>query len=124
MKCFNVEYMSFFIFLKIFNLLFFYGYGLTCFFSKRMKLEFFRYGFPQYRILIGILQVMGSTGLLLGLYFKFLTLVSSMGLAILMFLAIGIRIKIHDSLFTMIPAFLFMCLNLFIFSMSLFLGNY
>jgi hypothetical protein len=111
--------MSALILLKIFNALCFYGYGLSCLFSEKMKSEFIRYGLPQHRTLTGFLQVAGSTGLLVGFYFEPLTLASSLGLALLMFLGLGVRIKIRDPFLLVLPAFVFMCLNFYIFVMSL-----
>jgi len=116
---FNIQEMSLITFLKILNLLCFYGFGLGCLFSKKIKAEFDRYGLPQYRTLTGVLQLAGGTGQLVGFYFELLTLASSLGLALLMLLGVGVRIKIHDPLFAIIPAFSFMCLNFFIFTMSL-----
>ncbi len=116
--------MSFLNVLKIFNLLCFYGYGFSCVYSKKMRAEFIRFGLPQYRTLTGWLQVAGSTGLVAGFYFGPLALVSSLGLALLMLLGVGVRIKIHDPVFEVIPAFVFMWLNLFIFLMSIHLLDY
>ncbi len=71
--------MSFLNVLKIFNLLCFYGYGLSYLFSKKMKAEFIRFGLPRYRVLTAGLRVAGSTGLVAGFYFEPLTPVSSLG---------------------------------------------
>jgi hypothetical protein len=79
-----------------------------------MKTEFYRYGFSKYRYITGCLQIAGSTGLLAGFYFKPLTLISSIGLSLMMLSAIGVRIKIKDSFLAIIPAFVFMCINIII----------
>ena len=111
--------MSLLFMLKIFNLLSFYGFGVSCLFSVKMKSEFIRYGIPQFRTLTGTLQLAGSTGLVAGFYFQFLTIASSLGLALLMLLGLAIRIKIRDPFYAILPAFFYMCLNFFIFKISL-----
>ena len=84
-----------------------------------MKKEFTRYGLPQYRILTGALQVMGSTGMLVGFFFEPLGLISALGLSLLMLLGVVVRIKIQDPVIAVLPAIVFMCLNGLIFLMSL-----
>lgn len=84
-----------------------------------MKDEFIRYRLSKYRAITGFLQVAASTGFLAGFYFKSLTLVSSFGLAVLMLLGVGVRIKIRDPFIAILPALIFMCLNFYIFIMSL-----
>jgi hypothetical protein len=111
--------MSLLTVLIIFNLICFYGYGFSCLFSDKMKAEFTRYGLSQFRTLTGALQVAGSTGLLVGFYFAPLTLVASLGLSVLMFLGVLVRIRIRDPLIAIFPAFAFMCLNFVIFLMAL-----
>jgi len=116
---FKLVNMSFLTFLKLFDLLCFFGYGFSCLFSNKMKAEFVRFGLAQYRSLTGILQVAGGTGLIAGFYYEPLTPLSSLGLALLMFLGVGVRIKIHDPVITIIPAFVFMGLNFLIFTLSM-----
>ena len=101
------------------NIVCFFGYGLSCIFSNKMKSEFTRYGLSSYRQLTGWLQLLGSTGLAMGFIFPPLTHFSSLGLSLLMLLGIAVRIRIHDPLIAIIPAFVFMCLNLIIFLVSL-----
>ena len=101
------------------NIICFFGYGLSCIFSNRMKAEFARYGLPGYRLLIGWLQLLGSAGLAMGFLIPALTHLSSLGLSLLMLLGVALRIRIHDPLFAIAPAFFFMCLNLVIFLISL-----
>lgn len=92
--------------------LIFIFYGLLCLFTNHMKAEFERYGLSQYRMLTGILELFGGTGLLLGLSLNPLLLVSSSGLALLMFLGVIVRLKTKDPLIQIIPAFLLMLINL------------
>jgi hypothetical protein len=80
-----------------------------------MKKEFKRYGLSQFQHLTGALEILGALGLLLGLKFKIILMISSAGLALLMFLGFGVRIKIKDSFIQSFPAFFYMLLNFYIF---------
>ena len=99
-------------------------YGLAAFFSSKMKKEFDRYQAGQIRLLTGGFQILGALGLLLGTigigrFTEFALLASSGGLAIMMFVALGIRRKIRDPLRAKIPAFIFLVLNIVIFGSTL-----
>jgi hypothetical protein len=87
-------------------------YGLLCLFTNHMKAEFERYGLSQFRMLTGILELLGGIGLLLGLSFVPLLLVSCSGLALLMFLGVIVRLKTKDPLIQILPAFILMLINL------------
>lgn len=97
------------------SILSFLFYGMMCLLSPRMKLEFQRYGLPRFRKLTGILQIAGAVGLSLGFNSSGLTLIASLGLCILMLLGMGVRIKIRDPWYMVVPAFAYAALNLFIF---------
>lgn len=77
-----------------------------------MKTEFKRYGLSRFRMLTGILELLGGLGLLLGQYSPLLLLVSSSGLSLLMFLGLIVRIKTKDSLIQTLPALILMIINL------------
>lgn len=100
------------VFLIIISAIAFIIYGLLCLKTNHMEIEFKRYGIPQYRKLTGILELMGGTGLLLGLYEIHLLMMSSAGLALLMFLGLIVRLKNRDPLIEILPAFILMILNL------------
>lgn len=93
----------------------FLSYGVSCLFSEKMKSEFERYGLVRFRTLTGSLEVIGGLGLLAGFFFVPLTLISSGGLSLLMLLGLAVRIRIRDKLVQMVPAFLLLILNFFIF---------
>ena len=59
-------------------------YGISSFFSKKMKLEYERWEYSEQRILIGTLQFLGGLGLFLGFYFEPLIPLSSASLLLLM----------------------------------------
>jgi hypothetical protein len=99
--------------------LFFMGYGIAYFKSPQMKSEFKRFGLAKAGTLTAVLELLGAVGLLAGLKFHLILMISAGGLAILMFLGVAIRIKAKDGFWRTLPALLFMILNAFIFFISL-----
>lgn len=97
----------------------FIGYGIAYFKSPQMKSEFKRFGLAKAGTLTAVLELLGAVGLLVGIKFPFILLISAGGLTVLMFLGVAIRIKIKDSFWTSLPALFFMILNGYIFFMSL-----
>lgn len=98
-----------------FSSLAFIYFGINCYYSKFIILEFKRYELPAYRKLTGFLQLIGAIALLIGLYFNpILLLLASIGLCLLMLSGLIVRIKIKDSFIKSSPAFTFAALNLFI----------
>lgn len=79
-----------------------------------MKNEFKRFELEKLGLLTIILEIFGAVGLLIGLYFKPILLISSGGLSLLMFLALIVRIKSKDSFWVSIPALFYMGLNTYI----------
>ena len=94
-------------------------YGCLCLASPSMKSEFIRWGFPRLRLLTGVLEVMGGIGLLAGLYWPVYLRMASAGLFLLMLAAVGVRLRIRDSLGACAPAIGLMLLNASIFIHSL-----
>ena len=92
----------------------FLGYGLACFLSEPLKREFVRYGFGPQRALIGGLQVCAAGGLLVGLSQPWVGRSAASGLALMMLVAVGVRIKIKDTLLQTIPALFFLMLNAYL----------
>lgn len=98
-----------------FSSLAFIYFGMNCFYSDFIIAEFIRYDLPSYRKLTGILQLLGSIGLLIGLYFSpILLLLASLGLCLLMLAGFIVRLKINDNFIQSSPSFIFAALNLFI----------
>jgi len=81
--------------------------------------EFIRYGFEDFRVLIGLSQVVFGLGLLLGRSNVKITIVSSLFLALLMTGALIVRIIIEDDSIQALPAIGYLILNSFIFIKSL-----
>jgi hypothetical protein len=88
-----------------------------------MKSEFKRFGLEKFGLLTAVLEIVGSLGLLVGLIINSILLISSGGLALLMFLGFLTRLRAKDSLWVSLPALLYMALNSYIFfeSMKIFL---
>jgi len=96
----------------ILNAFFFLLYGLQCFMSNKMVLEFERFGLPDsQRVLTGVLQLLGFAGLMVGLLLPVIGLLASGGLAIMMIIAFSVRIKIRDGFLESAPSLVFLLLN-------------
>jgi uncharacterized membrane protein YphA (DoxX/SURF4 family) len=91
----------------------FMGYGIACLTTPHMKQEFERYGLQQFRALTGCLEISGGAGLLIGFFTSqpILSLLASVGLAILMICGIGIRLRIKDSFLQCLPAIILFVVN-------------
>jgi len=94
-------------------------YGFLCLTTNHMMIEFKRYGLSRFRRIVGVLELLGGFGLLLGFYFPILSILASAGLTFLMFLGTIVRLKTKDPLWEIIPAFTLMLLNGYIFSLLL-----
>lgn len=92
----------------------FFVYGFSYFFSPHMKDEFKRFGLEKLGLMTILLEFAGATGLLVGLLFNPLLILSSLGLALLMFAALVVRVQRKDSLWISLPALFFMFLNAYI----------
>jgi len=89
----------------------FLAYGIGCFTSRHLQREFVRFGLSPLRKLIGLLQICGSLGLLAGFRFPLLGQTAAGGLALMMLLAILVRIKIRDNFLKTTPAILYFAVN-------------
>jgi len=79
-----------------------------------MRGEFARYGLARQRHLVGWLQLMGACGLLAGKQVPWLGQLAAAGLALLMLLGAGVRIRIKDSFLKSLPALGYMALNTYL----------
>ena len=83
--------------------------------ARNMKEEFTAYGLPMWMVyIVGILKVIFSIGLIAGLWIPELISFSASGIAIFMFFAILMHVKIKDPMKKSIPALTFMVLSLLI----------
>ena len=87
-------------------------YGTIALCSRDMVAEFERYRLARQRVPTATLQIAGSIGLLAGYWYHPLLLLSAGGFALMMLLAVLVRIRIRDPIQAMVPAFVLLCLNL------------
>lgn len=92
----------------LFCALSFYLYGWSCLKTKYMIREFKRYRLAEFRVLTGNLQLLGATGLIVGLFIPTIGGVAAAGLSLQMACGLGVRIRIGDSWFRCLPAIIYM----------------
>ena len=97
----------------------FFAYTIYYFKSSKMKMEFKRFGLEKFGLIIMTLQFLGATGLLVGLLFNPLLIISSLGLALLMLAGFLVRLKLKDGILVSLPALFYMSLNAYIFLVSI-----
>ena len=98
-----------------FSALSFIVYGINSLFSKRMALEYERWGFKKQRIVLSSCQTLGGLGLLVGLAVHPLLITASFLLLCMMLVAVVVRLKVRDGFVKTLPALLYVMLNLSIF---------
>lgn len=84
-----------------------------------MLSEYARWGYKDYRILLGCSQMLGGIGLLIGIANPTLLSVASFLLTFMMITAVFVRIKIKDNIIQMSPAIFYTVLNFIILYNSL-----
>ena len=76
-----------------------------------MREEFERYDLAKFRNLVGLLQLCGGIGLLVGLVWNPALIIASSGLSLLMLMGFVVRVKMKDGLLESLPSFIFMLIN-------------
>lgn len=89
-------------------------YGMHCLLSEEARREFVRYRVPQFRVLVGLLELAGAAGIGAGFFLPWFTPLAAGGLALLMACGVAVRLRIGDSLPAIVPAFVLLWLNAFI----------
>ena len=107
-----MDFTTFCVFLSSLS---FFAYAYSYFNSPHMKKEFKRFGLEKMGLFTIVLEILGASGLLVGLYFHFILIISSLGLALLMFAGVIVRIKMKDSMWVSFPAIFYMVLNSYLF---------
>ncbi|MBT8043081.1 MAG: DoxX family protein [Pontiella sp.] len=87
---------------------------MSCLFSNHMELEFERFGLRKQRRLVGMFQLIGSAGLLVGWIMPWIGLCASLGLGLMMVLGTAVRFRVRDTLLQTMPALFFMAINFWI----------
>lgn len=104
--------------LTLFSALSFLCFGVGYLVFGPLQAEFSRYGLSSYRVLAALLQLAGGAGQLIGFIHPRLGGLASAGLALMMLIAVGVRLKIGDSLMQMTPAILFLVVELYLIQAS------
>ncbi|TLP75435.1 hypothetical protein ES765_15600 [Maribacter sp. ACAM166] len=99
----------------IFSGVSFLFFGISCLFSNYMVSEFKRYHLENFRILVGLLQLMGSIGLFIGLFSKNWAILASICLAVLMAFGFVVRLKVKDAFLLAFPSLFYSLLNMALF---------
>lgn len=99
---------------QIFSALAFLGYGCACLGFGAMKAEFKRFGLEPYRAWVGLLEILGGLGLLVGLYYEPIALIAAGGLTLLMAMGIIVRLRIGDHWIQIVPAAILGGMNFFV----------
>ena len=103
------------IILTIVSSLLFIIYGLLCITSQHMVEEFERYGVARFRTLVGYLELIGGLGQIIGYYLsEMLFLAASLGLTVLMFLAVILRARLRDPFVETLPAVVLFVINAYL----------
>lgn len=97
--------------LIFFSVLSFLGYGLCCFFSAYLQQEFRRYRLAAQCRLVGFLQCLAALGMVAGFWLPWIGRAAAGGLALMMLVALGVRIRIGDRFVQMLPALAYLALN-------------
>lgn len=79
-----------------------------------MRREFARYRLSGQRTLVGSLQCLAGIGLLLGLEHPWIGQAAAGGLTLMMLVAVGVRLRIRDTLPQMLPALGYLLLNAYL----------
>jgi hypothetical protein len=79
-------------------------YGYRTLVEESPRLDFDRYRMPRARRFVGAMQLFGGAGVLIGLGFAPLGAAAATGLALMMFLGLIVRFRIHDAPRLMVPA--------------------
>jgi len=100
--------------LILFSAVSFLGYGSGCFLSTHIKEEFIRYRLGSQRLLVGLLQWCAGIGLLAGMGQPWMGQAAAGGLALMMTVAVVVRIRIKDTTLQTIPALFYLLLNAYL----------
>lgn len=79
-----------------------------------MKQEFKRFGLEKFGLMVVIFEILGAAGLLVGLLYNPILILSSAGLALLMIFGLIVRLRLKDSVWISLPASFFVVLNVYI----------
>lgn len=96
---------------RVISIVCFLSYGVLCVAGRSMVAEFERFGLARFRVLTGVLEVLGALGLLASYVLPGLLPAAAGGLSLLMLLGVGTRVRVRDSVVQMLPALALMLSN-------------
>lgn len=96
------------------SVLVFLYYGWTLLFANGLAADFDRFGMAHLRTLTGTLELFGALGLVAGVFIPALAVISAAGLALLMAVALLIRLRFRDPAREAAPAAILMGINGFL----------
>ena len=111
--------MDIFSIIIVFTAISFIAYGINSFISKKMILEFKRWGLEKRRKEIGSFQLACGLGILIGIKLNYILIFSSIILIIMMLVAVYVRIKINDNISEILPALAYLILGILILQNSI-----
>jgi len=99
---------------RVLSILLFLYYGLAVLVSNAMVKDFARFGLVRLRKLAGILELLGSLGLILGYFLPQVTVAAAGGLTLMMGVGVVVRLRCGDSLAEALPAIVMLLINLYV----------
>ena len=87
---------------------------MGCFFSAYLQAEFRHYRLEALCRLVGALQCAAAVGLIAGLFLPWIGQAAAGGLALMMLVALGVRVRIKDTVLQMLPAAGYLALNAYL----------
>lgn len=99
---------------KVISIVLFMYYGLAVLVSSAMVEDFERFGLARFRKLTGVLELIGSLGLILGYFVPQFTVAAAGGLTLMMGVGVVVRLRCRDSLTDALPATVMLLINLYI----------
>ena len=103
----------------IFTSVSFILYGVNSFISNKMILEFKRWGLEKRRKEIASFQLICGFGILTGLIYNYILILSASLLILMMLVAVYVRIKIKDNISEILPAIAYLILGVIILKYSI-----
>ena len=98
--------------LVVFTAASFMYYAASALTTKRMAIEFERYGFSDKRVFIAMSQILGALGLLMGLIMPIVGIIASAGFTVQMVCVLVVRRRIGDPFLQSLPAVAFFAISI------------
>ncbi len=86
-------------------------YGVSLLISSSMVIDFDRFELAKFRVLTGVLEVLGAVGLAVGFKWPAITPLAATGLCLLMLAGVIVRLRSGDGVLLSLPAALLMIVN-------------